>query len=312
MKITNCGSVTFSPASFRLGPPPAGPRRGSSSAFTLIELLVVIAIIAILAAMLLPALSRAKCRALGVQCLSNNRQLLTGWHLYSLDFQDKTANNFTIPGTLQAIGDGRNGRFDNWVNNVMTWGAGGGTDDRSNTNVAWIKNGVLSPYVGNAIGVYKCPADHFLSGVQRNAGWTDRLRTMSMNALFGWSGTEPPNDMDGKSWVEGGAYRQFLKQSQVLQPAMTWVTVDEHPDSINDSFFTVPVNAGGWGDVPSSLHCGGCGFSFADGHAEIHKWKSPTSIYPVTYAFVTKNFDAVGRNVDFQWYKDRTGYILYR
>src|SRR5256885_9926805 len=90
----------------------------SNSGFTLIELLVVIAIIAILAAMLLPALSKAKTKAQGIQCLSNNKQLITAWHMYSLDFRDHVANNFTIPGTQATIADGL---YANWVNNIIDW-----------------------------------------------------------------------------------------------------------------------------------------------------------------------------------------------
>src|SRR6266436_5919428 len=167
--------------------PSTAEQRGEVHAFTLIELLVVIAIIAILAAMLLPALSRAKQKAQGIQCLGNNKQLVTAWHLYSLDFRDQVCNNFTIPGTRNAI---RNGTFDNWVNNIMTWGVGVYPDDISNTNVDWVKNGVLGNYTANAVGIYECPADNYLSTPQRNAGWTRRLRSNSMNALFGWSGKE--------------------------------------------------------------------------------------------------------------------------
>jgi len=224
------------------------------------------------------------------------------------DFSEWVANNFTIPGTEKAI---NSKAFDNWVNNVISWGAGGSVQDVSNTNVAWVKNGVMAPYTANALGIYKCPADNYLSLAQRRAGWTGRLRSNSMNALFGYSGTEPPDDRDGHSWLSGGAYRQFLKQTDVRQPAMTWVTIDEHPDSNNDGFFVVDLDAGHWGDIPSSSHCGGCGFSFADGHAELHKWKSQTSIIPVRYSFSTVNFDAQGRQ-DYLRYKERTGYLIYR
>jgi prepilin-type N-terminal cleavage/methylation domain-containing protein len=114
--------------------------------FTLIELLVVIAIVAILAALLLPALSKAKAKAQGVQCMSNNKQLMSAWQVYSLDYQDKLCNNFSSWPTLEAIGSKR---FDTWVNNVMTWGVSGSapyglTADISNTNVDWERNGLLA------------------------------------------------------------------------------------------------------------------------------------------------------------------------
>jgi len=272
-------------------------------AFTLIELLVVIAIIAILAAMLLPALSKAKTKAQGIMCLSNNKQLILAWHMYSNDFQDKVCNNFTIPGTRNAVSTGK---FDNWVNNVMSWDT-----DESNTNVNYVKKGVLSAFTGNALGIYKCPADNFLSSAQKSRGWTGRLRSNSMNALFGYSGTDGHDDRDGRAWFDQN-YRQFIKQAMVPRPAMTWVTVDEHPDSNNDGFFIAGPGAGQWGDLPASFHNRACGFSFADGHAEIHKWQSATSVYPVTTTgFSTRPFDVAGKR-DYAWYDERTGYTLFR
>jgi len=286
----------------------SGLPRLAKGAFTLIELLVVIAIIAILAAMLFPALAKAKTKAQGIMCINNNKQLITAWHLYSGDFQDKVCNNFTIPGTEQAI---TSGRLDNWVNNIMTWGASGSVADQSNTNVDWVKKGVLANFTANALGIYKCPSDSYLSPAQRARGWTGRLRSNSMNALFGYSGTDGYDSRrDGKAWFDQ-QYRQFLKQSHVPRPAHTWVTVDEHPDSNNDGFFINGVNSTQWGDVPASFHNNACGFSFADGHAEVKKWQSRTSVYPVRYFVSTLPFDAAGRR-DWEWYKERTGYILWR
>src|SRR5262245_27274532 len=141
----------------------------TAAGFTLIELLVVIAIIAILAGMLLPALSKAKSKATGISCMANNKQLVLGRHLYANDFQEKCANNFTIPGTQEAI---TSRRFNNWVNNIMTWAADGSIESQSVTNVEWVKNGVLAPYTAGAVGIYQCPADVFVSPAQRQRGWT--------------------------------------------------------------------------------------------------------------------------------------------
>lgn len=225
-------------------------RRGAG-AFTLIELLVVIAIIAILAAMLLPALSKAKTKAEGIGCINNLKQLQTAWYLYQDDNDSRLA--------LNAPGGGINPVT--WVNGWLTWGF-----EPDNTNALLLTQGLLGPYTARTLGIYKCPADKL------PAICGPRVRSISMNTYLA-----------RKDQATGQFYPwSYQKYTQLKLPSMLWVFVDEHPDSINDGLFsTLSGSSNKWNDLPASYHNGACGFVFADGHAEIKKWRDAATKRPI-------------------------------
>jgi prepilin-type N-terminal cleavage/methylation domain-containing protein/prepilin-type processing-associated H-X9-DG protein len=252
------------------------PRAG----FTLIELLVVIAIIAILAAMLLPALAKAKTSAQGIQCMNNCNQLTKAWILYAGDNSDKVPNNF---GITQTDTDESQKKYNTWCVNVVDW-----TTAPQNTNTALLKLGQLGPYMAGSVQSYKCPADNFLSAPQIKAGFNARDRSYSMNDFLGlFTDVLPDVTYQAKNEFNP-TWPQYLKLGAISQPANIYVFLDEHPNSINDAYFDdgtqgTATHPTPWSDsdCPASFHNRACGFGFADGHSEIHHWLNPRTSIPV-------------------------------
>jgi prepilin-type N-terminal cleavage/methylation domain-containing protein/prepilin-type processing-associated H-X9-DG protein len=250
------------------------PRRraGKTAGFTLIELLVVIAIIAILAAMLLPALTRAKQQAQGVHCMSNSKQLLLAWKMYSDENREVLAVNVPAYG----------GDLGGWVNGVLSQSA----NVSDNTNYVFMMGGpnpannipasttTIGAYVKSP-SVYRCPADPSMA----QGYGVPRVRSYSMDFTVGDKSTNGSHEA-----IYNDYWPNFFKMTDFKMAAATWVLSDEHPDSINDGLQVAPTtddDVTEWSDIPASYHSGACGFAYADGHSEIYKWKDPSTDHPV-------------------------------
>lgn len=258
------------------------------AAFTLIELLVVIAIIAILAAIILPVLNAAKQRALAANCMNNKKQLQIACAMYVNENNDffpfNPDQSVTNAGTTP------------WIAGIMSW-----TTSPDNTNTADLVNSTfssLAAYTTTQPLVYHCPSDMYLApGIQTGLGWPYRVRSVAMDAAVGGGnptsgapGYKPAPSLSGEYNPPGNMfYASRMSQLHKPGPSDSWVFTDENPDSIDDGImyisplFATTGGAGVFTELPSCLHNNADGISFADGHAEIHKWLDARTCHQVDF-----------------------------
>ncbi|MFN0068776.1 MAG: type II secretion system protein [Limisphaerales bacterium] len=270
-------------------------RTRPSLAFTLIELLVVIAIIAILASMLLPALAKAKMKATGAACLNNQKQLILGWTMYADDNNDTMLATRLSPGVELYAGGW-------WLGPRPDISAGISTEVARQRVYNGLSNSPLGKYVP-AYDTVHCPGD---------------LRTKRLKPGRGWAydSYSKSDTMNGGLWTDRGV-KAFAKTTQVDLPSQSMVFLEEaDPRNYNLGTWVIDVQPPGWVDPFAIFHGDVSTLSFADGHAELHKWLEATTVKAArdsANGILSFNWaGGNGRNRDFRWVWDRFRHAAWK
>ena len=293
----------------RAGHSPMHPQMKRTKGFTLIELLVVIAIIAILAAMLLPALAKAKIKAQVITDMSNKKQLTLAWTMFEVDNNDTLVANADEGVIFNGIMS--------WIPPAckMDW-----SGNANNVNITLLQTNELGSYCAGQYKIYTSPGDHYLSAIQRVLpafrSVDHRTRSVAMDAAIGAgnpvqgnnNGYKPPPSLSGSV---SNPFFVATKMSQLIHPSQSWVFINEDPDSIDDGVFYVdPRAVSGTGiliEIPSTYLGGGCGMSFADGHALVHQWTTGAFNHKVNFQRYPANPGlSLTANADLIWLAQRT------
>jgi len=231
---------------------PIDPSMIRGAGFTLTELLVVIVMLGVLGVLILPALAATKPNAAAFQCLQNQRQMIRAWQMYAEDNQSVLVASMDQPG-----GSG-------FYNGRPVWMKGDVHTSPYSWDVNTLTNSPLYNYVGKSFSPFKCPAD--LTSLTLAGTIYPSVRSISMSQVF-----------DFGQWLPATKYRTYGKLTEIVKPANTFVFIDENSTSINDGAFATECDPAARDiiDIPATYHDKAAGLSFADGHAEMHKWTGP-------------------------------------
>jgi prepilin-type processing-associated H-X9-DG protein len=225
-------------------------------------------------------------------CMDNLRRLAAAWLLYAQDNSGRFVGNYT-GGFVPTPG----GKDRPWAIGWLDWTLA--SDSTNTIYLTDIRYAALATYLGKDTTVFKCPEDQYLSRLQLSRGWPARVRSYSMNCYVG-EGNAAAGPFDSRY----PAVSQ-LAGFRALPPQSTFVFTEEHPDSINDPMLYVSMSEWRWTDLPGSFHEGAGGFAFADGHVELHVWRSATTLKPTVFTY-NNNSPASPNDPDLAWVRART------